>query len=456
MTLPFVMPSADMLFTSQRKVFAHYFYPFPLSINNQPAVSDYYNLQYLAPGGENGIHAACGGYLRARPLPIPVQTAFSAGVNMQAEVRMAIARGITGFTFDVLNLADALSPTGHLQTMLAAAQAVDPRFVIAPMLDMKSLGAITPAQGASIIQAIANAPSVYRLWDGRLVVMAFNAPIQPFSWWQQMIAILNASGVDVAFWPLFLGAPSDAGALDPISYGVGAWGTAIPSSATELQATIAAAHALGLRYLLPVLPQQFRPKDLKFWEASNSASFRDAWMSAINGNADAVQVVTWSDFSELGQIQPYTDATLATNIGTGFYDLNAYYATWYLTEVQPPITQDVLYWFYRKMNSGAAHPNQNAVTIVAGETEESNIELLAFLTAPGTLVINGASLSAPTGITSFKVPATPGFPSFELQRNGSNVLQGAGPVQIYGPGGSPSGTLDLTYWSGSLSRAGLA
>ena len=34
MTLPFVMPSIDRFFNSSKRVVAHYFWPFPLSIDN--------------------------------------------------------------------------------------------------------------------------------------------------------------------------------------------------------------------------------------------------------------------------------------------------------------------------------------------------------------------------------------------------------------------------------------
>lgn len=449
--LPFSMPSADVLFASPRKVYAHYFYPFPLAIGSQPAASDYYNLQYLAPGGEAGKWAKVGGYLRARPLPVAPGTMLS---NMELEVRMAIDRGITGFTFDILSLADAILPSGHLQTMLAAAFVIDSRFRIVPMLDMSSMAGLTVAQVVQLCTTISAHPAIEYLPDGRLVLAAFNATLQPLAWWEQVIAALNDADINVAFVPILLGGVNDAGSLDPISYGVGAWGTAEAAPSLALQSAAATAHGLGLTYMLPICPQQFRPKSSNFWECSNSTAFRSAWMSAINSATDSVQIVTWSDFSESGQVQPYTDATLAPNIGTGFYDLNAYYATWFLTGKQPAITRDVLYWFYRRESSKAAHANQpNAFTVV-GPAEESNIELLAFLTMPGTLKINGTILSAPAGITSFKVPAVPGNPVFALQRNGSNVLHFFGPVTIVGPEGLPSGVLDLTYWSGSCARGG--
>jgi hypothetical protein len=60
--------------------------------------------------------------------------------------------------------------------------------------------------------------------------------------------------------------------------------------------------------------------------------------------------------------------------------------------------------------------------------EASNlIELLAFLTAPGELIIEvGKSTfrrSAPAGVSSFCVPLVPGTPTFQLVRKGTSVLR---------------------------------
>ena len=387
---------------------------------------------------------------------------------MQREVQMAISRGITGFTFDVLSFADAISPTGHLQTMLAAAAAVDTRFKIVPMIDILSLGdtasahPLTVPEAVQIVASVAANPAVYRLADGRLVVSAWDANLNPVSWWTSVISQLNAQGINIAFVPVFQGDPASAGTLSPISYGVGGWGTATPAASSAMQADPAIAHNEGLIYMLPVGPQQYRPKDSSFWEASNSVTFRNAWMSAILGDSDWVYLVTWSDFSESGQISPYTDATLSLSIGTGFYDLNGYFAAWFLTGTQPSITQDVLYYFYRREASTADHPAQSlplSVVTEGGGPEEDNIELLAFLTAPGVLkiTIGGQSYTqdAPAGITSFKVPLEPGSPVFTLSRDEADVFSFEGGIEIYGHEGIPSGVLDMTYWSGSATKSGI-
>ncbi len=458
--LPFTMPDSASLFSSSKKVFAHYFYPFPLSINNKAPSADYYNRNYLNKNGENSKWLAQGGFLRQRPLGVdPSSAANWPLLNVEQEVRMAIARGITGFTIDVMSVKEATNPDSHLHLLLSAAQAVDPRFKIVVMPDISALksDADTVTQ---IIASVASSPAAYRLDDGRLVVTAFNAGANTPQWWASIIAQLKSRGIDIAFVPTFLGWRGQASAFAAISHGFGDWGTATASVSESMKNDPGVAHGnYGRIFMMPVDPQQYRPKDSIYWEAGNSASFRNAWMSAINGNTDWVQLVTWSDFSESSEIEPYTDATLRGDIGTGFYDLNAFYATWFLLGKQPAITHDVLYYFYRREPTNAAAPAQSAPNKIVNSSPEDDIELLAFLTAPGVIKITigeqSFTQSASAGITSFKVHTQPGFPVFSLSRNGSELFSLQAPVEIFGLSGLPSGLIDMTYWSGSASKGGV-
>jgi Glycosyl hydrolase family 71 len=456
----FALPNADSLFNSSKKVFAHYFYPFPLSINNKSASDDYYNVNYLNRNGESGKWAASGGYLRQRPLPVAVNSDRNWPLNnMQREVRLAIARGISGFTFDVLSAKEAAGSYTHLQMLLSAAHAVDARFKILIMPDIAALKSDSTAVVNSIAAA-APSPAAYRLDDGRLVVSAFNAGANSADWWASVITQLKTRGIAIAFVPTFLGWKGQAAAFAPISHGFADWGTATANVSEGMKSDPQMAHSqYGKIFMMPVDPQQYRPKDSIYWEAGNSATFRNAWMSSIVGDTDWVQLVTWSDFSESSEIEPYTDATLRTDIGTGFYDLNAFYATWFLAGKQPPITHDVLYYFYRREPTDAVSPAQSAPNKIVNSSPEDNIELLAFLTAPGELKITIGSRTsvqnAPAGITSFKVHTAPGTPIFSLSRGGSVVFSFPGPIQIFGSGGLPSGVIDMTYWGGSASRRGV-
>src|SRR6202789_2573862 len=458
--LPFTMPDPAALFASPKKVFAHYFYPFPLQVDDKPASQDYYNRNYLNPNSESGKWAAKGGFLRQRPLA--VGTAAGANfqlLNMEQEVRMAIARGITGFTIDVMGVKDATVADSNLHRLLRAAQAVDPRFKIVVMPDLTALKSDADAV-TQIIASVASSPSAYRLDDGRLVVTAFNASQNPPEWWASIFAQLKSQGINVSFVPTFLGWGGQAKAFASISDGFGDWGTATAGVSARMKGDPAIAHGTyGKLFMMPVDPQQFRPRDGIFVEASNSATFRNAWMSAIDAAADWVQIVTWSDFSESSEIEPATDATLRRDIGTGFYDLNAFYATWFLLGKQPPITHDVLYYFYRREPTNAASPSQSTFKKVGDTPAEDDIELLAFLAAPGTITVSiggqNFTQKAPAGITSFKVPLQPGTPEFSVVRDGATVFSFQAPVQIFGPGGLPSGLFDMTYWSGSGSKDGI-
>jgi hypothetical protein len=458
--LAFTMPDPAALFASPKKVFAHYFYPFPLQVGDKPPPQDYYNRSYLNPDGESGKWAAKGGFLRQRPLPVGAAAGANYQLlNMEQEVRMAIARGITGFTIDVMGVKDATVADSNLHRLLSAAQAVDPRFKIVVMPDLAALKSDADAV-TQIIASVASSPSAYRLDDGRLVVTAFNASQNPPEWWASIFAQLKSQGINVSFVPTFLGWGGQAKAFAAISDGFGDWGSATAGASARMKGDPAIAHeSYGKLFMMPVDPQQFRPKDGIFVEANNSATFRNAWMSAIDGAADWVQIVTWSDFSESSQIEPATDATLRRDIGTGFYDLNAFYATWFLLGKQPPITHDVLYYFYRREPTNAASPSQSAFRRVGDTPAEDDIELLALLAAPGTITVSiggqNFTQKAPAGITSFKVPLQPGTPEFSVVRDGATVFSFQAPVQIFGQGGLPSGLFDMTYWSGSASKDGI-
>ena len=317
--------------------------------------SDYYNTQFLNKEGESNKWSAQGGFLRQRPLPVNASSdPHWRQINMQHEVATAIARGITGFAFDVMSVDQATNASSQLHLMLAAAQAVDSRFKIMVMPDITALGTDADAV-VQIIQSVAKSPAAYKLADGRLVVSAFDANHNSPAWWQNVLNRLKAAGINMAFVPTFLGWTQYADLYQSISYGYADWGTATPQASSLFEDDPSIVHGtFGKIFMMPVNSQQYRPKNVQFWEAGNSASFRTGWLNAIQGKADWVQLVTWNDYSESGQVSPYTDNTLNGSIGTGYYDLNGYYATWFLTGRAPTITHDVMYYFYRREPTNAS------------------------------------------------------------------------------------------------------
>ncbi len=473
--LPIAMPSADAVLSAPKKVFAHYFYPVPLSIDNQPPASDYYTVNYLNPKGEGSKFIASGGLMRERPLPVAPSSAANWQVlNMAKEVRLAIARGLNGFTFDIMCTCDATTG-GHLMNMLQAAQLVDSRFKIVLMPDMWGLAGATDTPLANgngltvgtnailtIIKALYANPALFRLADGRLVLAPFATEHIAPSAWAALQAQFKQLGYNVAFIPTFgsLASSIVSPYLSLDIAGLGNFGN--PGTPDQLQwgqlsAQFVRSANPKFIYMAGFDPSSYKPQTFIYAEAGNSLGYRNGWQSAIDNKADMIQVVTWNDMGETSAIEPATSASGDT--GNGFYNLTGYYATWFQNGSPPAVTHDVLYYFYRKQPTTAAAPAlAQPMTQMYPQTPQNQIEMLAFLTAPGTLsiTIGGKtySKSASAGMTSFLVPTLAGIPTFTLVRNSAKVIEFQGKTQIYGNEGLPSGILDLTYWSGSASASG--
>lgn len=117
-------------------MFAHYFTPYPLSLDNLPADRDYYTVNYLNPNGEGGKFAASGGLLRDRPIPRQPLAGNYALADARTELQQAKQSGIDGFTLNLLDH-DGVN-WRRAQNMLTAAA----RTVASPssMPDMTTIG----------------------------------------------------------------------------------------------------------------------------------------------------------------------------------------------------------------------------------------------------------------------------------------------------------------------------
>src|SRR5690606_16389578 len=298
------------------------------------AETDYYTRNYLDPDGEGGIHRDYGGLLRERPWPRPPWPAGSEWevLDMETEVRRAIAIGLDGFAFDVLNPNPSSPHRRRLDALLTAVERVDPGFSIQLILDMtaSSFGGSGGSDEAAmngirtLFDAVGSSPGLQRLDDGRLVVSAFAAERRSAAFWNDALAELEAMGHRVAFVPMPIGSwPSNRDRFDGVPlYGASSWGSGTVSGAEGLRNVIAGVHADGLVWMAPVRPQDSRPKAQTYVESSNSAAYRAQWLAAIEGGADWVQIITWNDYSEDSEIAP------STRINAAFYDLAAYYTTW--------------------------------------------------------------------------------------------------------------------------------
>lgn len=421
--LPFDLPSTQELRSSPKKVFAHYFTPYPLSIDNKPPDEDYYSQHYLAVDGENGKHRPYGGYLRQRPVPqAPRPDEDWDTVNFEEEIRRAIGIGLDGFTVDMLSFEGV--HWERTKGLLDAAFRVDPGFRILLMPDMEAGFKSHPEELAGAIEALAGHPSVFRRPDDRLVISPFNTQRQSAKWWKEWLIGMKALGVDISFVPLFQDWRRYADDFAAFSDGFSDWGWRSPRTQRSWRDVPRQAREWVSLWMAPVAPQDMRPRSQEYWEVGNSEGFRVMWENAIHGEADWVQLITWNDYSESTAVAP------STGTQWSFYDLSAYYITFFKTSRPPEIKRDVLYYFHRTHPASALpDPDQQPKIFRPAEGSDpprDEIELLGFLTGPGILEIeiNGTihRRKAPAGVTSFQVPLTEGRPIFRLRRGGRNRI----------------------------------
>lgn len=446
---PFAAPSVGTLRASPKKVFAHYFTPFPVSLDNKPPEQDYYSAEYLTPGGEGGRYAGSGGYIKQRPMP---RTVLAGGTwdqtDVQQDVRRAAALGIDGFAVDLL--ASSGVQWLRAQRLLDTANAVEPGFKVLLMPDMEAEFRTNPGNLLPAIRRLATYPAAYRLHDGRLVLAPYNAQNQSVAWWSALLTTLQAEGTPVAFFPVFQGWSNHAAAYAPISAGMSDWGDRSPGANRNWRSVPAQAHGYGTLWMSPVSPQDMRPKDLAFWEARNSENYRVMWENAILGDADWVQIISWNDYSESSEIAP------STGTQWSFYDLTAYYTAWFKTGTRPTITRDAIYYFHRRHASSAA-PDLSRQTraysrFPGSDAPADDIEVVVFTTAPSTLKVTVGSQvterQVTAGMSAVRVPLTEGTPVFELQRGGTTVASVRSAYAI----SNRIVWQDLLYRSGSSTR----
>jgi hypothetical protein len=449
---PYTPASLSTLRASGKKVFAHYFAPFPLSIDNVDPAVDYYTANYLSPTGEKSKFIGSGGYIRQRPLPrAPIAGTTWNVTDLEQEVRRAAALGIDGFSVDIL--ATSGDMWARVLLMMDAAQKVDPGFKVLLMPDMEAEFKGQPGNVIKAVRALASHPAAYRMADGRLVLSPYNAQNQTPFWWASQLAQLRSEGINVAFFPVFQGWYKYAANYAGISVGMSDWGVRSPVSNRADAAAVTQSRTYKTMWMSTVSPQDMRAKDLLYWEARNSENYRVMWENAINGGADWVQVVTWNDYSEGTEIAP------SSGTQSSFYDLTAYYTAWFKTGVRPAITKDVLVYFHRP-HSITAKPDltkQTRLFAQAGtDAPADDIEVLAFATAPATVRVTMGSkvtdFSVPVGMSSVRVPLAEGTPVFELRRNNAVVTS----VRSGFPISNQIVYQDLLYRGGSSTRTLIA
>lgn len=418
-----VLQVSDAKTDGEAKVFAHYFPPFPISIDNEPPSNDYYARNYLTIDGENGKHRAYGGFLRDRPIGRSPLGGNWRLTDLRTEVRQAKAAGIDGFTADILSLSGR---NWDVVANLMKAADLEGGFEVIPQLDAAASGTNgSPTHAAAALSKLLKHESA-QVIGGEYALSAFCAEKTPVSWWKAVIDRLEGHHeLPIKFIPIFVN-PSDANmkAFAPISYGFGNWGPRTAQAAAGGPNYAAKARDLGKKWMQPVAVQDARPRSGLYAEASNTETLRATWSRAIRDGADFVQIATWNDYSESTSIAP------SVSHGRAFLAISAYYVQWFTSGTRPGITADHLYLTHRSHHWAAKTTSgiENMQPTLGGSTvpPRDTVEALVFLTAPAQVTVTSGlsseTVSLPAGISAVLVPLAAGNPSASISR-GSSVVK---------------------------------
>jgi hypothetical protein len=394
-------------------------------LDNASAKSDYYTEQYMNRSGENNKFSDFGGLLRDRPLPVePWSSRFWRQINMAIDVLRAQRIGIDGFGVDIVQI--SAGRNSRIQQMLLEVSAqVAPNFRVMPEPDMGILRSVSADALAAYLTAFAKEPSSYQLSDGRFVVAPFWAEREDIGFWKAVADNMETRKVNIALLPIFLSPGHFARAFSSLSVGVSSWGARDPN-AVDLRTALThlyPSYDFPPIWMMPIAPQDVRPKNSSYWESQNSALFRHEWMQAILNGYKYVQLITWNDYSESTEISPSLEPQYV------FYDLSAFYIEWFKSGRVPTITRDAIYFLHRRqiIDPNQTHSYPEAPMNSHGDPVRNEIEMLALLTGEAILQIRMGSRVreqvASAGLVSFKIPASPGRPVFSIIRHNRVVVQ---------------------------------
>ena len=405
---------------TDKPVFAHYFPPYPISLDNKAGSSDYYATQYLLASGEDGKFASTGGLLRDRPVPRdPISGDYQLS-DLRTEVGQAIAAGLDGFAVDILTTSNTSRNWTQILKLMTAAKERGFKIMLQP--DMTTLGGLSVNALAQAMAVLAANDATYRTSSGAVVISPFYAESKPASYYADVLALMKSQyGVDAVLLPLFLDA-STMESYQNISIGFANWGVRDVTLTSRATNWAAKAHALGKQWMEPVAVQDERPRDALYQEASNTETLRATWGRAISQGADAVLLTTWNDYSECTSFAPSADH------GTAFLDLSKYFETAFKTGSYPTPAKDSIYIVHRIQKYSTlptTYSNVMKLRYSTGSAPRDKVEIVTILTRSSevTVTIGGrtTSYTAPAGLNTSLFDLATGVFTATVTASGTSV-----------------------------------
>jgi hypothetical protein len=415
---PAPAPAVTTSTLSGHPVFAHYFSPYPISLDNSSPASDYYATQYLLPSGEDGKFASVGGLLRDRPLPRNPLSGDFQYTDMKTEVAQAKQAGINGFAADILTFNTSDRNWQLVVKLLRAAEA-DGNFKVMLQPDMTTVGGATTTSFAAAIASLSGYGSTYRDSNGAVVISPFYTEAKSASWYAEMLKVLKTNyRINAVLLPLFLDA-SKMSSYASISIGFGNWGIRDPQSAATWTNWAAKAHSLGKLWMEPVAVQDERPNQRVYNEAVNTDTLSATWNRAIGQKADLALMTTWNDYSEGTSFAPSVDH------GTAFLDLNKYYLTKFQNG-SASIGTEKLMIVHRIQRTDSPVTYSGTMSRIGSTAASNKVQIVTLLDQDATVevTIGGTTYTytAQAGLYTKSYDLASGYFTATASRSGATVL----------------------------------
>lgn len=421
--LPFDIPSKATLDASSKLVVAHW-HNWEIYEDQNNSI---YNNTHLNPNGAGGQYFGAGGFMSQKPVPIfgtPAQSTWLKD-SYRKDIEWAHDIGLNAF---FRNSWTDLPNDSRLIACFDACdeynQDNDPDFYIAICLDCAIIGEgnNTPNLWADRVAPFMDRQSYFQ-WNGAYIVGTFEAFTNP-DWFVDFVArMASVHGKTVKFIPSLN--KSNTGQLDPYSALVpGVWPAVNPwlryaptvNPSTLFDFMRDWVQARGGEFMGTLRVAQQRRNNFTVLESRGIDCVRIGWQGSIENDDPMFMIQTWNDFAEGHPVRPGTGYQYA------FYDLCAYYNTWFKTGVQPTIVRDVLYYCHRMHRTDVAFSSSQTqpFSFISGVAGLNNVYAAAFLTAPNTvtLIINGVenNHSVPAGVTQVSSPLVAGSytPAFRV------------------------------------------
>lgn len=359
--LPFELEPLRAQMAKALPVYAHWFPPYPISLDNANpkalgGTGDYYDNSLLPATGTN---ATVGGFLDERPLPRPPLTGDYVLQDCLTDIARAKRIGLDGFTVEGLGFGTSQN-WARIKKMIAAVEQVnDPLFKLIYMPDGGGGATNDPVTLGNEMAGILKSTAFKRLADGRVIVAPFapeSAPAGGRTWgaaeWQQAAdQCVSAGGPRIAYWFCYVASwTTTAPKFDAAAYGHGRWGgrsaNGLKGNNTDNRGAVSYLDSSALKakfWMHWAAPQDTRrnPNNHKYWEARNTEAYRNSWESCWTQPVDMVQIPTWNDFSESAHICP------SPNHRWGWADLTSFYMARAKLGFWPAVTRDAIYLSHR-------------------------------------------------------------------------------------------------------------